>query len=171
MYCLKCGTDNKENSEFCSQCGSRLKVAGNNSKTKTKFFTGHILNISSVAIPIIMYIAMLIAVPAEEQSNDGNTHISVTADISGDLLGIVMIIGLVIFAIGLVVYFIESVKLKTVLSFVYLILAVGDLIFLFMTMAAYVLATCGMGSVILIPGILQIVAGTKFVFASKELSE
>ena len=49
----------------------------------------------------------------------------------------------------------------------YLFLAISDLILAFFLFMLYVLASCGFGVVLFIPGILQIIAGFKFVKAIK----
>ena len=46
-------------------------------------------------------------------------------------------------------------------------MAISDLILAFFLFMLYVLASCGFGVVLFIPGILQIIAGFKFVKAIK----
>ena len=46
-------------------------------------------------------------------------------------------------------------------------MAISDFAFLLVSMALAILMTCGILSVILIPGILQIIAGAKFISGSK----
>ena len=45
--------------------------------------------------------------------------------------------------------------------------SIADLTLFVMTCLLYVLASCGLGVIMFIPGILQVIAGTKFVSATK----
>ena len=56
-------------------------------------------------------------------------------------------------------------------AYIYLFLAISDLILAFFLFMLYVLASCGFGVVLFIPGILQIIAGFKFVKAIKMYEE
>lgn len=132
-----------------------------------KLFAGFLLNIFAVIIPAVLGLA-LFAMPSSNDLDDGGaTNLVLEADLSYNLIVLSMVIGLVIFVMGMVIYFSKNLKLKKTLSLVYLIAAVADLCVFFIMTLTYILATCGLGIVLYVPGALQILAGAKFISGTR----
>ena len=177
MFCSKCGTENNDDSLFCNKCGNQLnsvintETESNNTYELTRkknMFTGFLLNIIAFALPTLMIAFLQFADrTTPESESSGGVSVSMNADVSGTAFLIAIIIGILIFGLGMAIYFIKNKKTQKTLSIVYLISAIADLTFFVMTCLLYVLATCGLGAIMFIPGILQVIAGTKFVSATK----
>lgn len=173
MFCSKCGKENNDSSAFCSGCGlpltdSKQPLNEENKGGKKELFTAHLLNIFSVVIPALLLGALsLMSEDSSSSGSNGGIYVSLSADTSYQHLFYAMALGLVVFIIGIVVYFAKSKKVKVSLSWVYLLGAAGAFVLLFFTAATYILATCGLGAVMFIPGILQIIAGIKFLVGLK----
>lgn len=184
MYCSKCGTKNHDDSLFCTKCGEKLldenvmedKVIErkNVERNKTNLFSAHLLNVIAFCLPVLMTLGMFLVIPQMSQNNsDSSADLSVTVespDISGNLLLVCFLIGLIIFIIGIILYW-KPERKKIKLAYIYLFLAIADLVLAFFLFMLYVLASCGFGIVLFIPGILQVVAGFKFVKAIKMYEE
>lgn len=184
-YCSKCGNELHDDAVICPKCG--CPIENNQHKTiidknthvtaKKDLFTGFLLNIFSVVIPLILLMFLLVGNDGSsliqnitsdtENSHSADVTISVDADISSNGLSIAMGGGIVIFALGLAVYFVKQKRLKTMLAYVYLIAAIADFALFFFVWMAYIIATCFLGAVGLIPGILQIRAGMKYISGCK----
>lgn len=135
------------------------------------------MNVFSIIIPLILLIFLLVGNDGSSliqniTTDTGDSHsadatISIETDISSNGLSIAMGGGIVIFAIGLAVYFVKQKRVKTILAYVYLIAAIADFALFFFVWMGYIIVTCFLGAVGLIPGILQIRAGMKFVIGCK----
>ena len=181
MYCPKCGHQITDDSIYCRNCGEKIsnteeriysqKKATSKDAVKSKLFAAHILNIIAFVIPLALLYGMTHISSNSEDYEPATGDVNVTVEVEGNFNGrglfIAMMAGLVIFIIGLVIYFAKSPSLRKKLSYVYLIGAIAALMVLFFSMMMYVMSTCGIGSVIFIPGILQIVAGYKFVMGTR----
>lgn len=171
MFCQKCGTENNDSSIYCSNCGIPLKETKGKRTNKNSgtMFSGFLLNIFSVVIPAIIIFAFdLVSNSSSSQDEGGGVTIEFNADYSTSLLSLAIVIGLIIFAIGIVIYFNKNAKLRKILSLLYLIVAIADLCLLVVNTLTYILATCGLGVILYVPGILQIIAGEKYVSATRE---
>ncbi len=176
-YCPKCGASNDDNNEFCCKCGNSLSEKKDRVKTgKEQLFTAHLLNILAVLGPIL-FLALAVLLPDSNSdttsgSSDGGLTIRVSPSAEvGDatFTRVAIAIGFIIFIIGLLIYFLKSAKMKIVFSYIYLFTAVADLLLLVAGIPPlFIAATCGMSLIMYIPGILQIVAGVKFVKGAKE---
>lgn len=174
MYCSNCGTENNDNSSYCSNCGKNLSYENITERaniSKTNLFSAHLLNIISFCLPVLMILAMFFVLPHSSSTNSsGGGDVSVHVEgpsFSAMPIIIALVIGLVIFIIGLMIY-LKPDKTKLKMAYAYLFLAIADLVFAFFGNAGFVFMSCGMGTVMFIPGILQVVAGTKFLKAIKE---
>ena len=167
MICKKCNTNNDDSSHFCTNCGAPLNnnEALMNAK-KQKMFTGHLLNIFSVIIPIVLMIVFSLPTDSSNESSEGVT-IVFNANPSASLLFFIVIVGFIIFLLGLFIYFCKRNKIKLIASYVYLTASIIDLLLLFAVCATYIIATCGIGVILFVPGILQIKAGINFISATK----
>ena len=184
-YCSKCGNELLDEAVICPKCGcptennqSKTIIDEHNNATARKnLFTGLLLNVFSIIIPLILLIFLLVGNDGSSliqniTTDTGDSHsadatISIETDISSNGLSIAMGGGIVIFAIGLAVYFVKQKRVKTILAYVYLIAAIADFALFFFVWMGYIIVTCFLGAVGLIPGILQIRAGMKFVIGCK----
>lgn len=177
MFCNKCGAENNDDSLFCDKCGNKLNndinigAESNNAYElicKKNMFTGFLLNIIAFVLPILMTVFLQFSDSTPQESNSpGDININIDINTPKVDIGIAVIIGILIFGLGMVIYFIKNKKAQRITSMVYLISAIADLTLLAITCRFYVLTTCGLGVVLFIPGILQIIAGTKFVSATR----
>ena len=161
--CSECGQKVPNNVNSCPNCGLPLcKPKGH--KSNKRLFVAHWLNI--IALSYLWEYFLL------DNKSESNSGVTVSVDASSAfnpiLLNIIVIVGILTFILGLLIYILKSKKLKLALSIMYLVIAIGNFSFLIMSMALLILMTCGMLSVILIPGVLQIIAGVKFVSGSKD---
>ena len=181
-YCSKCGNELHDDAVICPKCGCPIEntqhktIIDENTRVTAKkdLFTGLLLNIFSIVIPLVLFMFLLVgndgtSLIQDITSDTGSSHsadatISIEADISSNGLSIAMGGGI---AIGLAVYFVKQKRLKTILAYVYLIAAIADFALFFFVWMAYVIATCFLGAVGLIPGILQIRAGMKYISGCK----
>ena len=173
MFCQKCGTENNDSSIYCSNCGTPLKETKGKKTNKNSgtMFSGFLLNLFSVAIPALLILFDFFTNSSSNQDDGGGETIAtveINADYSTSLLSLAIVIGLLIFAIGSVIYFNKHAKFRKTLSLLYLIVAIADLCFLVANTLTYILATCGLGVILYVPGILQIIAGTKYMSATRE---
>lgn len=172
-YCEKCGNELLDEAVICPKCGCNVSkneiINKNNAKAKEILFTGHLLNILSFIIPVVMLIITIaigesqILDDANSSSSNAQVSVSVGTNISENGLFLAIIIGVIIFVLGIVIYFIKTKKIKTALAYIYLTAAIADFVLFLIVWMNYIVITCWIGSVALIPGILQIVAGTKFI--------
>ena len=176
MYCTKCGTENKDESKFCNNCGAPFENNSeeNNANNKVNFgykksmFSAFLLNIIAFTLPFLLIVFMQVSSSTTDSSeSSGGFSVSFGAEYSSLCLGIAMIIGVLIFIVGMLIYFIKKPGIQKLLSMIYLISAISDLALLVVTCLAIIPATCGLGVILYIPGILQIIAGSKFVSATK----
>lgn len=178
MYCPKCGKQSEDENTFCSGCGAALTKNESQQNTttynaKSKLFSAHLLNIFAVVVPMIALVTSIIFDAMNNKPTDfgpgGGVTVEITpkAYLSRNLTLLCVGIGLVLFVLGIVIYVIKSPKVKLRLSCIYLVSAIADLALFVFTVLEIVIFTCGIGSIMLVPGILQIVAGAKFISGSK----
>ena len=118
MYCSKCGAENKDDSLFCTKCGEKILDVNVNDdkgaeikgveKDKTNLFSAHLLNIIAFCLPVLMTLGMFLVIPQmSKNDSDSAADLSVTVeppDISGNLLLVCFLVGLIIFVIGIIIY-------------------------------------------------------------------
>lgn len=176
-YCPKCGATCEDNSEFCSKCGNSLSEKRKQVKAGVeRLFAAHLLNILSVLAPALFFAIGILLPDSSGSTTSGNSDGGLTVTFSLESLKVdptatrvAMVIGFIIFIIGLFVYFLKSEKVKLILAYVYLFAAVADTILLAVDFPPFLIAaSCGMLLIMFIPGILQIVAGVKFIKGAKE---
>ena len=161
IKCPECGSEISNTSTQCIKCGAIIK----NKKKSNKLFVGFLLNILSVIIPALLIIGIN-QMPTYEPS--GETTIEMNAEYSSSMLLIIMAVGLLIFALGLVIYFIKNQKIQRIFSVVYLLVAIADFCLLVTNTLTYLITTCGLGVVLFVPGILQIIAGVKYITGTRK---
>lgn len=183
-YCSKCGNELLDEAVICPKCGCPVEHGqgksiideSNRSTAKKDLFAGHLLNIFAFIVPVIILAFLLVRndgstlignITSDIEEHPADVEVTVTSDISSNGLSIAVVGGVVIFLIGLAVYFLKQKHIKTVLAYIYLIMAIADFALFFFVWSGYILATCFLGAVALIPGILQIRAGTKFIVGCK----
>ena len=111
MYCSKCGAENKDDSLSCTKCGEKIldvnvkddkgaEIKGVE-KDKTNLFSAHLLNIIAFCLPVLMTLGMFLVIPQmSKNDSDSAADLSVTVeppDISGNLLLVCFLVGLIIF--------------------------------------------------------------------------
>ncbi len=172
INCPECGKEISDQAQSCINCGYVLhkETTIANDNGKKKMFSAHLLNIIAFCVPFLLAISSYIVdtLSQSEETNDGGLSISVGADVSSQGLFIAVLIGIAVFIIGLVLFFTKNIKTKKTLSYIYLIGSIVAISILFFTCAAGIVATCGLGIILFVPGILQIIAGTKFVSGVKD---
>lgn len=182
MYCQKCGTQNNDDSKFCCNCAAPLTngvVAESFKKeTKSKLFSANILNIIS-AVVLALSIALIAygvstavgGVDSVTQTNGSITSSSSTTvsfDTSGASLAYtVCAIDAIVVLIGFAICFSKSLSTKRKLSVLYMIGACIMTCGLFFGGVRTISFTCGLGFIMTVAGILQIIAGAKFLSATK----
>ncbi len=182
MYCQKCGTKNDDTSKFCCNCAAPLTddtVVADTKKAKSKLFSAHILNIISAVVLIlsIVFIVYAASHAVGEYSNtitnpDGSTSNSFSGTVTYDTSGAPIAYAIcaadaVVVLIGFIVYFSKNLSAKRKLSLAYLIGACIMTCGLFVGGMETLVFTCGIGFVMIAAGILQIIAGAKFLSATK----
>lgn len=170
--CPECRQRVSNNVNSCPNCGLPL-CKPKRLKSNKSLFVAHWLNIIALILPIILVaLSYLWEYFLPDNKSETNSGVTVSVDTNSVfnpiLLHIIIIVGILTFLIGLLIYILKSKKIKLTLSIIYLVIAIGNFSFLIMSMALLILMTCGILSVILIPGILQIIAGAKFVSGAKD---
>lgn len=182
MFCPKCGCQNEDGSKFCKNCAKPLAqeiIEGERDKDITKkLFSAHILNIVAAVVLLLSY--FLIQYGVSTSTGGVESHSSVNGTITSSTSTTVQFdtsgaddaytaigVGVAVAVVGLLVYFLKNSSAAKGLSYVYLIGALIAICLQFMAGIKTISFTCGLGFVITISGILQIVAGIKFVSAFK----
>ena len=75
-----------------------------------------------------------------------------------------MMICIAVFVLGIIVYI---VKYKLVLAVSYFGISVVNLVVCFISCWLYVVLTCGLGVIFIVPQIFQTIAGIKFILGAK----
>lgn len=181
MYCPKCGTKNKDDSKFCTNCAQELIVNEFNTVEKIsskKIYSAHLINIISAVVLIISIILIAYGVSTatgsvnSETTQNGLTHSTTNATVTFDTSGapiayISCAFDAIVVILGLIIYFAKSVSAKRRLAYIYMIFAFLITVLFFFAGIRTISFTCGLGFVLTVSGILQIVAGSKFLSALK----
>lgn len=178
MYCQKCGAENKEGSQFCCNCAESLTTNNEKQINGKKLYSAHLLNVISSVMLImsILFIAYTVSHAAgsfsHEVSRDGailsSTKGTLTYDTSGAPIAyIVCVLDAIVVILGLIIYFNKSVSTKRKLAYIYMLCSFLITILFFFASIRTLSFTCGLGFILTIAGILQIVAGCKFLSALK----
>ena len=161
MYCKNCGANNTDGSKFCSNCAQPLEQ--NNMQETQKLvqnkslYSAHLLNIISAATIII---SLIFLGYADSQSLGHSDSSEFFANFSCLLDFIVVIIGLFL-------YYNKKIINKKNLALTYMVLALVITGLLFYGSIQSISFTCGLGFVSIVSGILQIIAGVKFLAVYK----
>lgn len=180
MFCQKCGAQNSDDSKFCCNCAQPLStgvVADSAMKAKkSKLFSANILNIVSAVVLVLSIALIAYGVSTADGSFSNTTQTggitssttgSVQFDTSGAPLAYTACaIDAVVVLIGLVVFFCKNSSAQKGLSVLYMIGACAMTCVLFFAGIKTIAFTCGLGFVMTVAGILQIVAGAKFLSAT-----
>lgn len=184
IYCQKCGTQNNDDSKFCCSCATPLAVgvvAENNKKeAKTKLYSAFILNLISAVVLILSVALIAYGVSTSTGSIDhtdsingfvtDSSHTDVYFDTSGaGLAYFACVADAFVAAIGFAIYYNKDDIKKKRLTTIYMIGACVVTCILFFGGVRTISFTCGLGFVMTVAGILQIVAGTKFLAATKNV--
>lgn len=128
-------------------------------------FSAFLLNIFAIIIPLtLIFVTNIITKP---NIDNGKIGLEFENDYSRVLLLAIVCIGIIIFIIGFMIFFLKNKKLQKILAMLYLILAVLAFCFLFGSISFYVVTPCGFSIFLFIPGILQIIAGIKYVSSTR----
>lgn len=187
MFCPECGAANSEGSKFCCNCAKPLVETAynkaNKKDTQKKLHSAHLLNIISAVVLVLSFILIQYGVSTSTGSvnSSSNTYVNgkptssssssttVNFDTSGaDNAYTAICVGAVVVIAGLAVYFIRNEKQRKMLAYVYLVGALVAVCLQFFAGIKTISFTCGLGFVMTVSGILQIVAGSKFVSALKD---
>lgn len=185
MYCQKCGVENQDGSKFCNNCAEALVPTENSNKEKVnnkQLFSAHLLNIISCVVLILSVIFIIYAADnsgasatsTTTHSSNGYTYSKVesrsevTVDTSSASTAyVICAVDAIVVILGLAIYFKKTISSKKALSYIYLVasfILTGLFFFIGIDTIAF---TCGLGFISTITGILQIIAGCKFVSALK----
>lgn len=188
MFCPKCGAQIEDNSVYCAKCGEKLSeqqgtntvvVVQNSVNSKSLFNTAFILNIISVIGPGLVIIASMISsMFQKENPSQSSGSVRFEFDLITDslitLLRISVIIYVLIFIFGILIYVLKKtskIKLLVTLTVIYLCVSIVNMIMCVTASSEVIFVTCGVGLIFLVPGILQIIAGTKYVKAASNLKK
>ena len=143
-----------------------------------KLFQGQLLNCIAFFVPAVIFVYIFVSGarkdtygPAElpdsgELIEKPGTIQKVITGIGNSWLTPFMVILTLIFVLGVVICLMKSRKTRLILSYIYLIAAIIHVILFAIRLVTYdavVLFLWVLGVILLLPGILQIVAGTKFI--------
>lgn len=78
-----------------------------------------------------------------------------------------MMICIAVFVLGIIVYIVKNEKYKLVLAVSYFGISVVNLVVCFISCWLYVVLTCGLGVIFIVPQIFQTIAGIKFILGAK----
>lgn len=78
-----------------------------------------------------------------------------------------MMICIAVFVLGIIVYIVKNEKYKLVLAVSYFGISVVNLVVYFISCWLYVVLTCGLGVIFIVPQIFQTIAGIKFILGAK----
>ena len=183
MYCQRCGAENGDDSKFCCKCAQPLtsgSLAESNKRENSKLlYSANVLNIISAVVIVlsIMLVAYGVSTANGSFSNSVSTNGTLTsstqgsfsADTSGASLAYTACaLDAVVVLIGFALYFSKEKENKKGMAIFYMIGACAVTCVLFFAGVRTISFTCGLGFIMTVAGILQIVAGSKFISATKD---
>ena len=126
MFCPKCGAQIEDNSVYCAKCGEKLSeqqgtntvvVVQNSVNSKSLFNTAFIINVLSFAIPFILILCSNIIAAfggTQLDASDDSSGVTVSFDygnlLNGNLIATVLIVGVLIFIFGIVIFILRKLK-------------------------------------------------------------
>lgn len=165
IKCPECGKDISSETKNCPNCGCPIKKDDN--KKKSKMLAAVILNTLAVVIPVLFFIIMNSLSYGEPESSGGvSVEFDSKSTYSSNGVMCCLLLVLAVAILGYIIFFIKSELVKRILAFIYLFAAVIGLVWMFASMAMAIVFTCGFGAILLVPGILQVAAGVKYVSAT-----
>lgn len=181
MFCPECGVQNNDGSKFCCNCAKPLVATAyndaNKKEVKKKMHSAHLLNIISAVVLVLSFLLIQYGVSTStgglsSSTTTGNTTTSTNTTIQFDISGAddaytAIYVGAAVAVLGLVLYFLKNESPKKAMAYIYLVGAFVATCLQFLAGVKTISFTCGLGFVLVVAGILQIVAGTKFLSAVK----
>ena len=183
MFCHECGTPNNDGSKYCCNCAAPLSVTTHSKENKEvankKLYSAHLLNIISAVALVLSFFLIQYGISTSTGGVSSTTSVNgiITSsnssttkfDTSGaDSAFSAIYVGAAVAALGLAVYFVNNESAKKMLSYLYLVGALIATCLQFFGGVKTISFTCGLGFVLVVSGVLQIVAGSKFVSAVKD---
>ena len=165
IKCPECGKEISSETKNCPNCGCPIKKDDN--KKKSKMLAAVILNTLAVVIPVLFFILLNNMTEVSEETN-GGISIELANESSYSSKGLLYCVCVIVITaiLGYVIFFMKNEKAKRSLAFVYLLLAILGLVMMLASAILYIVFACGFGFILLVPGILQIIAGIKYVSAT-----
>ncbi len=190
MFCNKCGTENTDESVFCVKCGERINAVANENeneiiidklqqlgektrkeekqdKGKTNLYAGFLINIFSALALLLLVLLNTLVSDDGGSTNTGPTIIVGTSSKIMEYIGGCLF--LINFAIGYTLYYVKKKALKETLSYIYLVLSIIALCTSFM--ANFDAFLCISTWIFIVPFVMQIVAGIKFIIGIKNYED
>lgn len=179
LYCQNCGTQNNAGSQFCCNCAAPLshEIILTNTRTREKLFSAHLLNIISAVVLALSIILIAYGVSTSNgnitsTTQAGGTTNTTTTQMQFDISGApfaykVCGIDVVIIFLGFLVYGNKNDSVKKGLAVLYMLGACLMTCLLFFGGVKTLSFTCGLSFIMTVAGLLQIIAGVKFLSAIK----
>ncbi len=160
-YCSKCGNELHDDAVICPKCGCPVEAKQSSNKTSnSKIRTALLLNIFAFVIALFSIVNYCYEVSKSDNNND-STYIL--------LFGLLALITLSFILCIIINAFARKGEIKSFLAWSYVVSVVITTIFYaLLAPVLFFAAICGMGILIPIPPILQIIAAVKLIQATKE---
>lgn len=165
--CPECGKEISDKAAACPECGYQLK----NKRTNSKLFSGLLLNIFSVLIPLGFILIALFLPGSESTSNAASGGVEITVNASSgfdrNTYSLTALVCIIEFILGIIVYVVKNKRIKLNLAIVYCVVSLINFCISFFSCWLYIMLTCGLCVFLVLPGIFQIIAGLKFVSGAR----